>query len=476
MAVRFDALNRLWGTVRTASHEFRPSTDVFPILDIEKVSHALELSEKGAENGSNNRPEKNAQALDDVEQQIIARIEEERKTSYQTLEDQFHTFSDRLRNLDFQGQFGLIQQANYTSLSDFKAEVTVGEDELHGLRRDLKVAEDELDAFKEAHGLRRAAKVAKPAMTFFKVSLVVLLLLVETVLNGSFLAKGNQQGLVGGVTQAFTFALLNIGVALFLAFFGVRQLAHRSVFRKLIGLIALGAYFAFAVALNLALAHFRELSETLFTDVGREVMQRVLTDPLGLSDLNSWTLFGIGLLFSVVAFTDGCLMTDPYPGFAGTQKRVRAAREEYVDRKNDLIENLKEIRDDHNEKVEAIIRDLSQRRAEHQAIIAHRTRVIGLFAEHQNQLERSANALLTVYREANRRTRTEPEPKYFKNAYKMERLVPNAHAAEEWNDKELADRINDAQKELSEQMRKISVEFEEAVQRYHQLDKLFPGA
>lgn len=476
MAVRFDALNRLWGTVRESNHDFRASTDIFPVHDVEKASHSLELEERGANNGSNNRPVKAAQAFDDIEQQIVAKIEEERKTSYQVVEDQFHTFSDRLRSLDFDGQFGLIRQANYTSISDFKAEVTVGEDELHGLRRDLKVAEDELDAFKETHGLRRAAKVAKPAMTFFKITLVVLLLLVETVLNGSFLAKGNEQGLVGGVTQAFTFALLNIGVALFLAFFGVRQLAHKSVFRKLIGLIALGAYFAFAVGLNLALAHFRELSATVFTDVGQEVMTRVLSNPLALADLNSWTLFGIGLLFSVVAFTDGCLMTDPYPGFAGTQKRVKAAREEYVERKNDLIENLKEIRDDHNDKVEAIIRDLSQRRAEHQAIIAHRTRVIGLFAEHQNQLERSANALLTIYREANRRTRTDPEPKYFRNQYKMERLVPNPHAAEEWNDKELADRINEAQKELSEQMRRISAEFEEAVQRYHQLDKLFPGA
>ena len=474
MAARFDALNRLWNTVRETNHDFRASTDIFPILDTEKVARSLELAERGATNGAANRPVKSARALNEVEQQIVARVEEEKKVSYQVLEDQFQTFSDRLRNLDFEGQFGLIRQANYTSLSDFKAEVTVGQDELHGLRRNLKVAEDELDNFKSRHGLRRAAKVTGSAHTFFKVAFIVLLLFVETALNGSFLAKGSEQGMLGGVMEAFTFAILNIVSAVFLALLGVRFLVHRSWFFKLLGLVALAAYLVLAAVINLALAHFRELSATAFTDVGRMVMPRLWSEPFALSDLNSWTLFGLGIIFSLAAFIDGCIMTDPYPGFAGAQKRVTDARDDYIDRKNDLIEKLKDIRNDHNEKVEAIIRDLSQRRSEHQAIISHRTRSVGLFVEHQNQLERSANALLTVYREANRQTRTEPEPKYFSTAYKMDRLSPTQHSPEEWNDRDLTERIKTAQAELSEQMKKIGDEFEAAVDRYRQLDNLFP--
>lgn len=476
MVARFEALNRLWNSVRESSHDFRASTDIFPILDTEKVSRSLELEERGAANGSNNKPVKSARALDEVEQQIVAKVEEEKKASYQILEDQFHTFSDRLRNLDFEGQFGLIRQANYTSLADFKAEVTVGEDELHGLRRDLKVAEDELNVFKEKHGLQRAAKLTSPAFTFFKWTLILLLLLIETALNGSFLAKGSQQGILGGVTEAFTFALLNIGSALLLAIYGARLILHRSWFLKFLGLAGVALYIALAGAINLALAHYREVSADTFTAVGREVMQRILTDPLGLMDLNSWTLLGLGLICSLVAFIDGCTMTDPYLGFAGTQKRVNAARSEYVERKHELIENLKEIRDEHNQKVEEIIRDLSQRRAEFQAIIAHRGRLASLFVEHQNQLERSANSLLTIYREANRQTRTANEPRYFASAYKMERIAPSQPVLEEWNDGSLADRIRSAQEELSQQMQKIGVEFEDAVKRYHQLDNLFPEA
>jgi hypothetical protein len=45
------------------------------------------------------------------------------------------------------------------------------------------------------------------------------------------------------------------------------------------------------------------------------------TSPLGLQELNSWLLFGVGLMFSLFAFIDGCYLTDPYPGFAGVQNR-----------------------------------------------------------------------------------------------------------------------------------------------------------
>ncbi|WEX74145.1 hypothetical protein PYH37_001530 [Sinorhizobium numidicum] len=474
MAARFEALNRLWESIRESNHDFRASTDIFPILDVEKISRSLELHERGTENGAANRPVKSARALDDVEQRIVAKVEEEKKTSYQLLEDQFHTFSDRLRNLDFEGQFGLIRQANASSLSDFKAEVASGVDELHGLRRDLKIAEDELSSFKQKHSLDRAAKVTSSAAWGFKVSLLVLLLFLETALNGNFLARGSEQGLVGGITEAFTFAFLNIGSAVLLAFFCVRYLVHRGFFPKFLGLLGLVAYCAIAIGINLALAHYREASATTLSLAGTEVMRRLSESPLTLSELNSWMLFGVGLMFSAIAFVDGCLLTDPYPGFAGVQKRLHIARQRYIDRKQDLIDDLRDIRDDHNEKVEQIIRDLSMRRQEALAIISHRSRGAELFIQHQNQLERAANSLLTIYREANRQARTEPEPKYFSAPYEMDRLNPSQHVFEEWNDRELAQRIQTAQAELSVQVKRIGAEFETAIDRYHQLDNLFP--
>lgn len=474
--MRFEALNKLWENVRESNHDFRASTEVFPAIDTEKMSATLDIRAKGAENGGLDRPASAARSFDEVEQRIVGRIEEEKATSYQLLEDQFQTFEGRLRNLDFEGQFGMIRQANASSLSDFKAEVASGVDELHGLRRHLKTAEDEMVSFKARHRLDRAAKVSSAGAQSLKISIIVFLILIEMVMNGSFLAKGSEQGIVGGITEAIVFAVLNIGSALLFAVFCVRFLVHRSILLKLLGFIGLVAYIALAIVINLALAHYREVSSTVLTGAGAEVIARLRTDPAGLAELNAWMLFAIGLLFSIIAFIDGCYLTDPYPGFAGVRKRLDAARTHYIDRKLDLIDNLRDIRDDHNAKIEEIVRDLSARRQESAAIIANRVRTVGLFTEHQNHLERAANALLTIYREANRIARTGPEPAYFTEPYALARLTPVLRTGEEWDNDKLSRRVEAAQSELTEQIRKIGVEFEAAVEAYHRLDTLFPEA
>ncbi|MFD0387373.1 hypothetical protein ACFQ4K_05300 [Tistrella bauzanensis] len=124
----------------------------------------------------------------------------------------------------------------------------------------------------------------------------MLLLLIETIANGSFLAVGNQAGLLGGASQAF-FAALNIGVAFALAYWGVSCLAHRHGVIKGIGILALLLYVMLATVINLALAHYREAAEVLADDAGREVMRRLVEAPLVMADIQSWILFGIGLLF-----------------------------------------------------------------------------------------------------------------------------------------------------------------------------------
>ena len=474
MAKRFRALNNLWETVREASHDFRASTDIFPSFNVQQASRTLELQEHGAKNGAENRPPKDARGLDDVEQRIVARVEDEKKSSYQTLVDQFNLFSERIRSLDFEGQFSMIRQANASTFSEFKAAASEGVDLLHGLRRDLKVAEDEMDGFRKRHKLDRAAKVSSRAHTGFKVALIIFLLLLETVLNGSFLAKGNEQGILGGVTEAITFAVINIGAALLLAFFCVRWLLHRNYLLKFLGLIGLLTYVGVAVFANLALAHYREVSAVVFEGASQAALAALWANPIGLKDLSSWTLFGMGLIASIIAFIDGCLLTDPYPGYSGVQSRLDKKRAAYVDQRAELIDGLREVRDEHNEKVEMIIRDLNERRAEGRAIIHHRAQCVELFKEHQNQLERSLNALLTIYRDANRAARTEEEPKTFTTPYKMDRIATLQGLPDEWNDVELSKRIEAAQNELTEQIKQIRAEFELAIERYHQLDNLFP--
>ncbi len=472
--MRFEALNKLWETVRESSHDFRVSTEIFPSFDVEKVARDYELEKKGVERGAQGLPPKGQKSFDEVEQSLIDRIEEEKKTAHQIVEDQFQTFADRLTNLDFEGQFGLIRQANANSVSDFMVEATNGANELHILREKVKEAYEERKEFRTRHRLGRAARISSTAQTVFKLSLLFFIVVLETWLNGSFLAKGSEQGIVGGISLAIVFSVLNVGIALLSSVFLVRLIFHRSWLAKIVGALTAGAYFALAVALNLALAHYREVSGLAFENIGTQVMTRLQDAPFHLNDVDSWTLFGFGLMCSLIAFIDGYYLTDPYPGYAGVEKRLQKARENYNTRKEELLGELTDIRDDHNSKVEGIIRDLSNRRKEHGTIIAHRQRMTSLFAEHQNQLERAANSLLTIYRTANIKARADGAPKYFLAGYKVARVNVAVNSAGEWNDQDLAESIRKAQNELTDQIQRVDTEFQTAVRRYAPLDDLFP--
>jgi hypothetical protein len=464
------ALSRLVNGLKREQHDYRVSLDVFPVLNIDKLAADMELAKTGAERGAREEPASDTLAPDDIEHAIIERVEAEKNAAHGTLLDEVRTYKERLTGLDFEGRFGAIRQAAPAAVSEFRAEAAQGRDELHNLRRHLRDIELERDEFRRRHNLKRAAHWAAGGNLTIKVGILLVLFVFEVFLNGFFLAKGSDLGYLGGAAEAFTFALLNIGVAFLIAVVGVRELNHRNLFRKLFGLIALVAYVALMIAINLSLAHYREVSAALIADAGPRVLVRLQTMPLGLTDFKSWLLFGLGVLCSLIAFADSFLIFDPYPGYASLEKRRAGAHDAYIARKNDLIAKLLDIRDDAIEILEEANRDLSIRRTEHDSILESRARVARLFAAHQSHLDRAVNALLSVYREANKGLRRTPPPPRFAEPYVLEKFPIEQDLLETSARDELRRAIAESQGVLAGQIQAIHAEFEQAFASYREID------
>ena len=430
------------------------------------------LAQTGAKRGAREEPATEQGALDEIENRIIERIEADNNTAHGTLLDELRTYKERLTSLDFEGRFATIRQAAPAAVSEFRAEAAQGRDELHSLRRHLRDLETERDEFRRRHHLKRTARWASGGNLSLKIGILLALFVFEVFLNGFFLAKGSELGYLGGAAEAITFALLNVGVSFLIGVAGVRELNHRNVFRKLFGLIAFLCYLALLIGLNLALAHYREVSGALITDAGREVLARLRTTPLAIADLKSWLLFGLGILCSLIAFADSFLIFDPYPGYGPLEQRRGRAHDAYIRRKNDLIARLLDIRDNAVEILEEANRDLAIRRSEHDSILEGRARVLRLFAAHQAHLDRAANALLAVYREANQGTRKTPTPARFASSYAIEKFpieheLPDTPARED-----LRRSIADSQAVLVGQVEAVHAEFERAFASYREIDDL----
>ena len=464
------ALSRLVNGLKREQHDYRVSLDVFPALNIDKLARDLELAKAGAERGAREEPGSDTQALDDIENTIVERVEAEKNAAHGTLVDEVRTYKERLTGLDFEGRFGTIRQAAPAAVSEFRAEAAQGRDELHGLRRHLADLELERDDFRRRHNLTRAAHWASGGNLTVKIGVLLVLFVFEVFLNGFFLAKGSELGYLGGASEAFTFALLNIGVSFLIAVVGVRELNHRNPLRKAFGFFALLCYLVLLVAINLSLAHYREVSAEMITDAGREVLLRLKTMPLGLVDFKSWLLFGLGVLCSLIAFADSFLIFDPYPGYASLEKRRAGAHDAYIRRKNDLIERLLGIRDEAIDILEEANRDLSIRRSEHDSILESRARMVRLFSAHQSHLDRAVNVLLSVYREANKGLRRTAPPRRFAVSYALEKFPIEQDLLETSAREDLRRSIADSQGVLVGQIQAIHAEFERAFASYREID------
>jgi len=212
---RPSAIARIRALLSQPTHPYRPATTVFLDLSVDRVADELRLAVQGSQRGAQNRPSSDAQTLDDVEHQIVEKIEAHKQDANGIYLDHLHTYDERLTALSFEERFATIQQAAPEAVGDFRAEATIGRDELFVLRRRLNESEVERERFRARHRLERPARLASLGKVILKIGVLAVLFILETVINGSFLAKANLGGLLGGAAQAVTFAALNIIASFF---------------------------------------------------------------------------------------------------------------------------------------------------------------------------------------------------------------------------------------------------------------------
>jgi hypothetical protein len=471
-----EALERLIEGVQQVPHVYRPSTETFAELDVAKTARELDLEAAGRANGEKHGSQQDSRALDETEHRIVEYIKKEQRASHSALHDQIQLYGERLGALDFESALGVVESSAIEAAAEFRVQARQGKDLLHARRRDLQAMEEWRRTFQIDNGLKRPAIYPEPAGWWLKAGLLVLLLAGEMIVNGNFLARGSEFGLVGGALEALSFAALNIIGTAFIAFFGVRQLFHRSLIRKLIGLLSLAAYVAFAISLNLALAHYREAAATAASlDVAsRVVIDRLVQSPFALAELKSWILFGLGIGFSLAAFIDVISMDDSYPGYGALERRLRAARDQFVDTKSFIISSLAQVRDEATRAMNEARRDLGVRRNEFDAIADHRQRLVRLFKNHEDHLDDALSRLLAIYRSAFSSALDRKAPERFGVRVTLKRTP----VEEEVRPLDRPDKLNRAiesvQNKLAENLGIIHSEYETAAKELEQLDELVP--
>ena len=279
--------------------------------------------------------------------------------------------------------------------------------ELHHLRVEHDKRVKDLSKFRADNRLARSPDYPDFGWSVLQWGLVLILFVLESLANSSFLAKGNELGVVGAYTVAFGISLLNL-VPPFL-FFGPisRYLFHRKMSWRAVGIFCMVPYVLCAPILNLGVAHYREVSGELMGDAGVAVVSRMRETPFGFQDAESWVLFFIGITFSLIAFADGRKRDDAYPGYGKLDRLERQARKAYKDEQNEASDELAEIREEALDEIRRVAHDAESKPRERLRIVKDCERWIKEFEDYADRLQTDGAALIDEYREANHKARSD---------------------------------------------------------------------
>ena len=462
-------LSDLKSRVSNLPHDYVSSTEIFLELNLKKIAKDLKLEVRGRERGERNAPNFDGNAYDDVENEVIEYIESEVKKAHSAFIADLSTYSDRLHSIDLEGYISKIESLAADAISSFRSEVSRGQNQLELASRPLAEYQQEFNNFRTENRLNRAAHYPAPFGKALRWSLIMVLFLAETIGSTSYLREASEYGVLGGFFEAFIITFLNLGVAMVVGFYGIRQIWHRAIWRKLCGFLSLLFWMAFSIPYNLLVAHYREASSAFIEGGGAFAVQALWANPFGLSDFQSWVLFGAGLLFSFIALVDALSMDDQYPNFGKIDRVLEEAREMYVQEINNLISDLEEIKKDAVNNMQSAREDLGKRLGERGSILSGFAWVQDAYNQHINYLQRAGNVLLSIYREANREARKHRVPPRFKEVWNISQPKVVNELPSQQTQKDMSDRVERAQSKLEKKVQQVYDEFEEAFKKYKKL-------
>lgn len=297
--------------------------------------------------------------------------------------------------------------------AESESERELAADQLKEERFAMNRRRDDLNRFRREHDIHSEASYPGDTAKLWTALLIVLVFLLESGMNATFLAVGSAQGLFGGWTLAFGFSLVNIGVSFWPFGMFIRHVNHIQPLHQAWGWTAGAIWFGLVATLNLMLGHFREASAAAGGEadlnIGFEAWRSFAASPLGLGETQSWLVTGLGLFFASMALYKGYAWDDRYPRYGKKHREFAAVQKRYQQLTEDTVAVLGEIRAEAVAKVEAIAESVRNQPVRLGKIRKTRVRSTRQYNEMLERLETVGSDIVTQYREANHSVRTDDE-------------------------------------------------------------------
>ncbi len=452
------------------NHPFVPTAVEFMAIDVDKVAKDLRLAEKGKDRGGQNLPKSSATEPDEHEQAVTNQILAALNQAKNDYDLNLRSYNERLKSLNLDARSAEIRMESKEAISDLNVAHHSGSDELYRLRLNVLDAQKDLEDFKEQRGIRRLARYPQSKVLQFAV--IVGLLLLEVILNGSVFSVGHEFGLVGGLGMAALIAFLNVIVLGLTGSYCFRFAAQPDRGTRVLGYVSTPLYLGIVAALSFLGAHLRNAISTASDDYATIALDTFVANPFAIENATSVLFVLMTSAFAIIAAFDFVKMDDPIFGYGDRDRKLRDAEEEYRSKKDDLVGVMQDIRGD---RIVAMKDELAQLREDlgsHQSIVEHRGQHHSKFMDYMSYLESTANLLLARYRDANRVARTESEPESFGKLWVMNRPFIAEVGSPSDDVATVREKVEETSRILEESIGELETQFVDHIHRYNRIDEL----
>lgn len=403
------------------SDAFVPTTAVFPPIDSSRLAGDLGLVTEGRARGGRGQPGEMETGFDAIENRVVEAVGDLRRKGLDTYGENVRVYDTRLaRAVDAREA---VEMAAQKARGDFQAAVAVWQARMANPAGHIELAIADLRRFRAEHGVGHVA-VGASLLSWLLAALIVVL--VESAANAFLFKDVMTSGWAGGMVIAAAISAVNAAIAALATYFG-RNLNHRRWYWKLFGLAAAVIGIGLCLGFNLGVAHLRDALERglELEPALAQSWATLWTTPLALGSFLSALLMLVGVVAAILVGLKTYHSIDPYPGYPAVFATVTNSRDTYARTLDEAIGDLDASRD-------AAIDDLRDANQEMRLWI--REAVDALYGQSslRSELDRflahcddKANALLAVYRDANREARGTPPPGHFSDRFAFpEMLLP----------------------------------------------------
>ncbi len=403
------------------------------VLDVETLAKELAIADEAKTLGGAGIPSPDATVLCGIESTIVHRVHKARLDYVDWAQGRLQAINESLNRRDVSQLVERALQADQEFARKASSLFAENSSLIAKLAGSEKKTRMELESFRQRHSLEREAQYPTGAVSFFRYSLLALLILIEGLLNAWFFAQGLAGGLLGGFVAAASSALLNLVSAFLIGKFLIPVVFHRQVWRKLIGIVAMAPSVGLITVISLAIAHYRDALVLDVTNPARYAWETLQLTPFGLNDVFSWLLFGISVFFAIVAVFDGLYSDDLYPGYGRMTRRAKDARDEFHDEVDGLREELESLRQAEIDTLDESLHQAQSLIAQSADYIASKKSAESRLATAISDADHCMQALIKRFRDTNAIYRNgTPTPGYFnKNPPLPPIVVPNFAVAQD---------------------------------------------